>query len=410
MKKLSVIALFSALAISASQASAYQTIYEKDSKFKLELGGEIVAAGVLGDFDDDADGDNGTYQYNPVDTLFYGHLNVKGSTQINSDFSAGVTIKARYGMYEGVLNNEEAFGFMQSKTFGELRVGQMDEVSNDFDRSSVDVSALHYNEKESFFAISMLSDGDMPESTEGLPYTTQLDSLTSYSQYGGISNTGKIAYISPDMMGLKVSLSYIPGAEYPGENTSLAENSEGRQPEFQEAYTVGLGFDKKMGNMTLGLSGAYMKIDDVQYNNSSLGIFGNQEEVSLSAKIGISGFELAAGYRNINAHVDNAEIDIGDSWVARPDSETYSIGAAYSWDKFGLSVSYLETTSDGGDTQDFGTQSEMNAILASFAYAPSDYAKLFVSGLRAKLDANELGTGYYNKTDSVLYTGLAIKF
>lgn len=160
---------------------------------------------------------------------------------------------------------------------------------------------------------------------------------------GETENASKITYYTPKFSGIQLGVSYTPDS---GERGQLADLTD-VDGDFENIFSGGINYNRQINQVALGLSATF---ETAEYELAG----DDLESYALGANLGFAGFSLAGSWGDITEN-PNGE---GDFWT---------VGAAYEYEDFGISVSYLDSSQEtlGGDN-DF----ENLSFGADYAMAP----------------------------------------
>lgn len=176
--------------------------------------------------------------------------------------------------------------------------------------------------------------------------------------HGGLSTPGseenatKVTYYTPTFHGFQAGVSYTTDSGQRGQ-TAVASNI---GDNFQDIFSGGVSYNHQFDEVGLGLS-LTTEQGDRETNSPASGL-ADLEAYAGGASVNFRGFSLAGSYGNTKDSLGAAKGYDGDFWTA---------GAAYEYQAFGVSVSYLDSTqeSPAGDN-DFSNLS----FGADYAAAP----------------------------------------
>lgn len=290
-----VVAFFcaSGLALTASSAPASAEDFDN---VVFKLNGHISAVGAWVD-QSNMDGlDEGVLA---IDSGLYGSVSMPldGGGQIGARAAIDVDYATNFDSFlndAGASNILEEAWFYWDASFGRIQFGLQDGAADIMGMGIPSVTkSIRVDNPEVFlmgFPCSAFcsTDSQAPGSLfspNGMQLRTDIHGSDDYL---------KIMYVTPNLSGLHLAVSYAP------DGTRNPEDLFG-DDEFNEqahVWDFGANYLRTIGEVDLGLSIGYVTGENV--NNTSPGFLGDLEEWGVGAKLGYREWTLGAAYRQTN--------------------------------------------------------------------------------------------------------------
>jgi outer membrane protein OmpU len=197
---------------------------------------------------------------------------------------------------------------------------------------------------------------------------------------GDTENAGKVTYYSPSFSGLQVGVSYTADTDAKGQVVTAAATTASLGAGYEDVWSGGLTYNRQFDQVALGLSAT------AEYGDASVGGVDDLEAYALGASVGFSGLSVAGSWGDVEAN--------------NGDGEFWTLGAAYDFDAFGASVTYMDS-----ETELAGVDQEFDNLVfgVDYAVAPglTPYAEV------ALFDYNGVGAADNDGTVFIVGTQLA---
>lgn len=354
---------------------------------KVTVGGfSEFQAGIVGEDNDTALRNHGFRSDNEI------------SFKVNGRTDSGLGYGAEIWLEADVTDDADAQGTNASKTFVYLEGawGRFEGGSNlgadqtlKVDASSI-ARATGGIDGDWYYFVNQGTTANQIISTPDLPINY------GFSAVGGPAlgneaqeNLNKVTYYTPRWYGFQAGLSYSVDTDDRGQNVTLADNTAGQ---FENIWQGGINYTNQWDQWGLGLS-ATAESGDAESN-----LYEDLWAWALGAKVSYMGFSVAASYG-----------DWDDSGALKApggndDSHYWTIGGAYEYGPFGVSVTYLDSEYDvaGVGENEFDNLS----IGADYKLAPglTPYAEI------SFFDQNAVGGGLNDNDGTVFILGTALNF
>ena len=143
------------------------------------------------------------------------------------------------------------------------------------------------------------------------------------------SDAEQVSYYTPRFSGFQAGISYVPSAQEDVNNQrSLSAAAD------SDIVSLGLNFDRKFGDIGVGLAVGYTTGDD-----STVGA-GDPEIWGIGGRVDFSGFRVGMSF------VDKKNQDTAAGGIAGNGQETFEIGARYTFGPNAVSIQHLAGETD----------------------------------------------------------------
>jgi len=251
-----------------------------------------------------------------------------GKTRTGVEYGAVLDLEADVS---NDTNANRTHIYIQRDTWGRLEFGSKDAVTNTMRVDAGKIARGTGGIDGDFRKYIVYSTG---AGTAGLASTIirPASPMGSYHKGDGYEESTKLNYYSPKYQGFQWGVSFTPEVNNEGQIVSgdYAEN----------VFSVGIKYEKKFDGLNFTI-GANMDRGDA---TSASGIE-DIEAWQVGLKFETNGFEIAGSYA-----------DWGESLMldgSGIENTYYTVGLAYSMDKFGASVTYLLSEEDGATNTEF---------------------------------------------------------
>lgn len=335
MTRLARLALTTALASACVLTPAYA---EGSDTVILRLNGHLSAVAAVVD-QSNLDGlDEGVLA---IDSGLSGSLSMplEGGGEIGARTALDIDYASNFDSFlndAGASNVLEEAWIYWDSSFGRLQMGLQDGAADILGLSVPSVtSSIRVDNPEVFLmgypcSASCGSDPQEPGSLFS-PYGMQLR-----SDIHGSDDYLKIMYVSPDLSGLHVAVSFAPdGTRDPG---SLFGDDEFN--EQANVWDFAANYLRSVGEVDLGLSVGYVTGENV--NNTSPGFFGDLEEWGAAAKLGYREWTFGAAFRQTNV-AGGGPVTQGFSANVYDDlyTDIWSVGVTYETGPWMFGANYV---------------------------------------------------------------------
>lgn len=150
-------------------------------------------------------------------------------------------------------------------------------------------------------------------------------------------NLNKITYYTPRFAGFQLGVSYLPDESNRGQGagTNGPLRSDNNAGLSENIFVGGINYDNKFGDIGFAAAATGME------GQSQLSTYEDLQAWNVGAKLSYMGFSLAGSYG-----------DWGSSNTLKADNSDntnyWTVGGAYEYGPFGVSVTYLNSTADCG--------------------------------------------------------------
>jgi hypothetical protein len=175
-------------------------------------------------------------------------------------------------------------------------------------------------------------------------------------------NATKLTYYTPRFSGVQLGVSYSPDTGNRGSADGISNDND--TGEYENVFAGGLNFQSDIA-------------DGVGIMASAVSEFGNAEDTTLND---LQAYSLGLGFEFEGFSVAGNYADLGDSGLStganvNDESSYYTLGAAYENGPYGVSVTYLDSTSGSGapagGAADTGEHNFTNLVIgADYQMAP----------------------------------------
>lgn len=256
-------------------------------------------------------------------------------------------------------------------SFGEIRLGEDDQVSYNMAYAAPDVT---------FFNINSGSDTKFWGGTLLGVFTTTYPAVAA--------DPAGISYYSPRLAGFQVAASYARDGL---RATTQAQQDLDTTAALVDPWAVAANYVNSFGDFNVAISGGYASGEDSSGADSTAW--------SAGLNLGFGGFTVGGSY---------AEWDT-DSSFAGPfyssfDNSTFDVGASYETGPWGFSVTYLRMDDDVS-----GIDFDMNKYLVGVNYALAKGVRLNAFGAYADAEASAGGASI-EEEGFVIGTGVRVDF
>ncbi len=297
-----------------------------------------------------------SYQYNSV-------LKTEPVITAQYDITDTLSIKGKFA-YRIVRNDRfvdkktsrvyDAFGTIDSKTFGKLDIGKLRNVAYLMHQGSVDVSCMDVDDSD----ISQFY-----KSPKGFYAPTMTYIYTD-------ARDPKVSYTTPEWNGLKAGVSLVQSEDKKPDTVApqsiKVDHGKGIIGAMQ--YKFNLNED-----LWTALSGGIAFYRDDRFFMTDKTIDANHREYSLGSKVGYKGFTAGMSYRRL-LFPDN---------VTLKDSSAVSMGIAYEYKKYAVSLSWLHSQAK------FAEKNKYNHIMWSNRYTFNKYLQGYFSAGKLEFISNK---------------------
>lgn len=285
----------------------------------------------------------------------------------------GADIQWRYlsnGAQAGIF--DESYLFF-SGDWGRVQLGATDDVVDGLATGGHDVQA----HSEGF-------DGEFGN------FYTQVGDATFLTTEGSTDDANKIAYYTPNFMGLEGGISFTPQGGLEGQATGTDTATSNNVVETSLAY--GAEFDTFAFNASLGYRHA--DADD----NTSGSEVADINAWRAGVKVGFGPVEVGAGYGNNgdSACQQGTSCDAG---------ENFQVGLGYDYGAGRIAVGYAA----GWETNNNGTEDDIDVYNISMDYSVAEGLVAYGDLVHARSDNGQAGTANENE-GTVLLVGTAVFF
>ena len=233
-------------------------------------------------------------------------------------------------------------------------------------------------------------------------------------------NATKLTYYTPRFSGFQAGVSYTPDLQDRGQENFRTDKIVGAPTAtgYGNIFEAGLNFENQFANgvkLALSLTG---ETGDADEGSAVAGNADEREDLrayAVGGLVGYKGFSLAASYGNWD--------DSGQTNGLNNESDYWTVGGGYEVGPFGLSVTYLKSTTeaDVGDVaagRDFENDFRNVVLGADYKLAPglTPYAEVsfyeFDDG-RTEAEAGAVGAGTgatYDNTGTAFILGTQVAF
>lgn len=333
-------------------------------------------------------------------------VDVKGDNEIHfsgkTTLDNGLTVAVKYEMEAGGRNSSndvsDEWSISLSGNFGTIKTGADDNALTMIHNNAPIVGGRLFN--------GGMAGGDLLGGAYVLlPSGVVTETDTAIDTNG---DAEALSYISPSFAGFTFGASYVPAVSQGDDNaTTYAAAS----TNHSDAYGVGIGYNGKFGDVTVGADIGYLKADAARTitmataanANRTVAIDG-RDEYQAGLKFGYAGFEFGGGYRNIQQD--------GGALSRDADGQVWEIGAAYKTGPYGVSLTYLAATQEqGGLTAAAAIADDKSQVLQlSTSYNMGPGVDL-VGGLAyVKFDGEGTAAAGADNKGWVAATGLSLTF
>lgn len=164
-------------------------------------------------------------------------------------------------------------------------------------------------------------------------------------------NATKVTYYTPRWYGLQGGVSYTPDLSDRGQSTARADfvgTPAFNGTEFGDVWDLALNYENQFSNgIKLAASAAY-ETGSADTTNLAVNRFESISAWNVGALLGYQGFSVAGSYGDWN------DTGMRSTAAGNKDSDYYTLGAAYEGGPFGVSATYLDSSTGSGvvGTQD----------------------------------------------------------
>ncbi len=329
---------------SASATAEY--ILNPQHKLKIGMGGYArVYTGKL-----ESNQYNSVLKAEPVITAQY---DITDTLSVKGKFAYRIVRNDRF-VDKKTSRVYDAFGTIDSKTFGKLDIGKLRNVAYLMHQGSVDVSCMDVDDSDisQFYKVP-----------KGFYAPTMTYLYTD-------ARDPKISYTTPSWRGLKVGVSFVQSEDKKAD--SLAPKSikidHGKGVIGGAEYKFNLNKD-----IWSALSGGVTFYKDNRFFMQNNTIDANHHEYSLGSKIGYKGVTVGMSYRRL----------LFPDKVALKDSSAVSMGIAYEYKKYAVSLSWLHSQAQNIEKDKY------NHIMWSNRYAFNKYLNGYFSAGKLEFITNK---------------------
>lgn len=188
-------------------------------------------------------------------------------------------------------------------------------------------------------------------------------------------NLNKLTYYTPRFSGFQLGLSYAVDTDDRGQNVTLADNTAGQA---ENIFAAGINWEGKFNQVGIVLAATG------EMGDSESSLYEDLRAWNVGGKVTFSGFSLAASYGNQSDSLTLSSLNADDSYY-------WTVGGAYEFGPFGVSVTYLDSEYDtGANSNDFSNL----VIGADYKLAPglTPYAEVSFFDANAATVADNDGT------------------
>jgi predicted porin len=217
----------------------------------------------------------------------------------------------------------------------------------------------------------------------------------------------KIVYESPSFGGFKLSGAFTPRLDEVGSSfvySAISATPAG--PRVQNSWFIVPSFNRKFGDMSIGLMGSYGQGTAVKEDGSKpeTDTLEDPKLWNVSADLQFKGFQIAGAYSNSGTSLlDKTEIDAkkdaGYGWNAV---------AAYNFDHAKIAVAYMKTSVTVADSD----TADVDVFTAYADYKLADGVKILISenyltGTQSKVAK---AAKFEDTASNVVYIGFDVRF
>lgn len=198
-------------------------------------------------------------------------------------------------------------------------------------------------------------------------------------------NANKITYYSPRYSGFQLGVSYAPDGTDRGQTLTRSDAGAG----VGDVFDIGLNYENQWDEITLAaaITG--------EWADSDTSAFEDVGAWNIGAALGYMGFQIAASYGDW----DDSLMPTGSNG----DSDYWTLGAAYDFDRFGASVTYLNS-----DVELAGGDNEFDNIVIGADYELAPGLTPYVEASFYDFEAPGVGVG--DNDGSVFILGTLLSF
>ncbi len=311
-------------------------ILNPDHPLKIGVGGYI--RGYTGKLE--------SYQYNNVlkaQPTLTAHYDITHTLALRGKLAYRIVRDDRFASKK-VSRVYDAFGTIDSKTYGKLDIGKLYNIAYLMHQGSVDVSCMDVDDKDiSYFY----------QKQKGF-FAPTLTYLSTDSR------DPKITYTTPDFNGFKAGLTLVESEV--DEPDSIAPRSV--KIDHGKGAIGAAQYKHHWNKETWGaVSGGIAFYKDNRFFLSNKTVDSNHREYSFGSKIGWQGWTAGMSYRRM----------LFSDKVSLKDSSAVSMGIAHQFEKYAISLTWFHSQAE------FSEKDKYNHLMLSNRYTFNSYLEGYLS-------------------------------
>ena len=166
------------------------------------------------------------------------------------------------------------------------------------------------------------------------------------------TKANKVNYFSPTMHGFLLGLSFTPDSKVKGgidQTSGVPQNTGGGYKNiWQPTVCYKTAFNNKI-KFTTAVLGEFGKAKKISYSNNDMDISNNANEKLLAKRNDLKAWQISVGFDYKGLTLAGSYGNIGESGTledtknSKKNSQYWSLGSAYSTEKYGISLNYMQS-------------------------------------------------------------------
>ncbi len=299
-----------------------------------------------------------SYQYNSVlkaEPVITAHYQINDDLSVHGKYAYRIVRNDRF-VDKKTSKMYDAYGTIESKKFGKLDIGKLKNIAYILHQGSVDVSCMDVEDSD----ISQFY-----KAPKGFYAPTMTYLYTDARDL-------KVSYTTGDLNGFKAGLTAVQSEDKKADSMA----PQGIKIDHGKGIIGAAQYKHKWNNeLWSAVSGGVAFYRNDRFFMQNKNIDANHREYSLGAKIGLNNVTAGLSYRRL----------MFPDKVALKDSSAVSMGIAYEYGKYAVSLSWLHSQAE------FIEKDKYNHVMLSNRYAFHKYLNGYLSVGQLNFDSNKSG-------------------